>query len=97
MCIAIATEDLNILKKIPGVGPKMAGKIILELKDKITNDELVTSKGKTKATNNNAIEAISALKVLGYKQVDINNYINNNNLDELSVEDIIKGFLKSVK
>ena len=30
MCIAIATEDVALLKQIPGIGPKMAQKIIFE-------------------------------------------------------------------
>lgn len=54
---AIKTEDINTLKKLPGLGPKTVSRIILELKDKI---EVNLNK------NKNWEDAISGLVVLGY-------------------------------
>ena len=98
MCIAIATENVSELKKVPGIGPKMAQKIIFELKDKIVKEqmlELGSAKTTTKnIVNNNANEAITALQVLGYTQKEIKEVIEKLDIQDDSVEDIIKKVLK---
>lgn len=98
MCIAIATDNVSELKKVPGIGPKMAQKIIFELKDKIikdqmlnTNKELNSSK---KIVNENISEAMTALQVLGYQPKEIKELIEKLDIENDSVEDIIKKFLK---
>ena len=93
VCVAIANEDTTMLSKIPGVGPKTAARIILELKDKILKDDTIkiskiTSKVKT--TNVSENEAILALKVLGYSSTQINDAINEIDTQGLKVEEIIK-------
>ena len=95
ICIAIATENVNELKKAPGVGPKMAQKIIFELKDKIVKEQMSSIKGNTKITiNNNVNEAITALQVLGYTQKEIKEIIDVLDVKDDSVEDIIRKLLK---
>ena len=39
--LAILSNDVNSLKKIPGVGPKSAQRIILELKDKLKTEQAI--------------------------------------------------------
>ena len=39
--IAVITEDITTLKQIPGIGPKSAQRIILELKDKIKKEQQI--------------------------------------------------------
>ena len=90
---AIATDDVNVIKSAPGVGPKLAAKIIIELKDKISNDELVVKKNKV-IKDKNLDEAIIALKVLGYTDKDISESIDEIEIENKSVQDIIKAFLK---
>lgn len=100
MCIAIATDDVIGLKKIPGIGPKMAQKIIFELKDKILKDEIEGLKGKkeeVKKQNVNIKEASIALQVLGYTERDIKEVISNLDLEDDSVEDIIVKVLKQMQ
>ena len=41
VCVSIANEDSSFLSKIPGIGPKTAARIILELKDKILKDDSI--------------------------------------------------------
>lgn len=100
MCIAIATENVAALKKVPGIGPKMAQKIIFELKDKVIKEELVNVSQKVKqkaVVNPNIEEATTALQVLGYSKEQIKNVLNNLEVDNDSVEDIIKKVLKQMQ
>lgn len=90
---AIATDDVNVIKSAPGVGPKLAAKIIIELKDKITNDEMIVQKKKI-IKSKNLDEAIVALKVLGYSDKDIQSCIDEIEVEGRSTQEIIKSFLK---
>lgn len=67
---AIASEDVNILKSVKGIGTKTAQRIIVDLKDKIKlsdNDGAISTKS---ASSMPALgqEAISALVMLGFTQ-----------------------------
>lgn len=94
--LAVITDDVGKLKKLPGIGPKTAQRIILELKDKLkaiedTNkDELEEMLTKKEADGEKVSEAISALQVLGYTRKEIEKAFEKFDKTELSVEDIIK-------
>ncbi len=96
--LAVITNDTSKLIKIPGIGAKTAARIILELKDKLKNEQLLENESKENNQNiaNNEIveEAISALQVLGYNKKEIEKVMQNLNLDNLTIEDIIKQGLK---
>lgn len=96
MCTAIVTENVTLLKSIPGIGPKMAAKIIFELKDKISNDDIIKTAidDKKSANDENLKEAISALKVLGYSSKELSNIIKEEDFTGLTIENIIKKCLK---
>ncbi len=94
ICTAIVTENISLLKSVPGIGPKMAGKIIFELKDKIKTEDLIVKEKTGKVKNTNIDEAMSALAVLGYTSKELRDIADNNDFDDLSVEDIIKRSLK---
>lgn len=75
---AIMSENLAIFKKVPGVGPKTAQRIILDMQDKVAKLLNQTAKSATamqmqktvleaKSTNLATDDAISALIALGYK------------------------------
>jgi Holliday junction DNA helicase RuvA len=100
MCIAIATDNILVLKSIPGIGPKMAQKIIFELKDKILKEDIDKLKDKsTKRSiqNNDLSEAITALQVLGYAKRDVEEIISNLSIENDTVESIIKKALKQMQ
>lgn len=98
LCIAIATEDLASLKSVPGIGPKMAQKIIFELKDKVLKEQGGVVKAKEKKVNTENIdEAMTALEVLGYSQKQLKEVINKLDLKEDSVETIIRKVLKEMQ
>ncbi len=97
---AIIMEDDKHLCRAPGIGKKTAGRIILELKDKIKTDEI--SEGvdiqegfeNIAPSNSNAIgEALGALLALGYSEKEAESALKKVNRQE-SVENIIKECLR---
>ena len=100
VCLAIANEDSAVISKLPGIGAKTAARIILELKDKILKDGVV-SIDKTKSTKakSNAAEneAILALKVLGYSTSQITEALSEVDTVDKTVEQIIKSVLNAIK
>lgn len=96
--LAVISNDVAILKKVPGIGPKTAQRAILELKDKLKKDqEIAVAEGEDASSIEKVIkedekvsEAISALQVLGYSRSEIVEALQNVELTSLSVEDIIR-------
>ena len=89
--VAVITNDVKTITKASGVGPKMAQRVILELKDKMKTDELEIDMEDESddILSDNRSEAISALVVLGYSSNDAQKAIKG--IDgTLSVEEIIK-------
>lgn len=70
---AIENADAATLKKLPGIGAKTAGQIILDLKGKIVLSEPKKEKEEKKAKKTNPVylEVCDALLSLGFKQVEI--------------------------
>ena len=95
--LAIISEDISVLKSLPGIGTKSAQRMILELKDKMkTQDSIDTGSLPVKSAvkDDKKKDAIEALQVLGYTRKDIELAISNLDTNEMSVEDIIKNGLK---
>lgn len=97
---AIIMEDDKHLCRASGIGKKTAGRIILELKDKIKTDEVTEGvdiqQGFEEISQNNinAIgEALGALLALGYSEKEAESALKKVNKKE-SVENIIKECLK---
>lgn len=92
--IAIITNDEERLVKIPGLGKKTVQRMIIELKDKMKKVELEDVTGgeieNKVQTDDNIIEGIAALQVLGYNKKEIEKSLEKENLKGLSVEDIIR-------
>lgn len=95
--VAVVTNDVKTITKAAGVGPKLAQRIILELKDKMKADELEIdfSDDASELMSDNRGEAVSALVVLGYSANDAQKAVKNIDAS-LSVEDIIKKALSSL-
>lgn len=92
--LAVITNNTSKLVKIPGIGAKTAARIILELKDKLKTEQTITEENqhlKDAITEDNKLnEAISALQVLGYTKKESEKVVEEIDIDELSVEDLIK-------
>ena len=73
LSVALVTGDANALIKVPGIGKKTAQRLVLELKDKIDDDQL-TGTGATAApavaVAGVEAEAIAALMALGYSSAE---------------------------
>ena len=91
--LAVISDDVNRITKIPGIGKKTAQRLILELKDKLKSEEIEKNKEEIEKEikqTEGLHEAISALQVLGYSRREIDDAFENANLEGLSIEDIIK-------
>ncbi|ERI90369.1 Holliday junction DNA helicase RuvA [Clostridiales bacterium oral taxon 876 str. F0540] len=93
---AILTGDEKTLTKAPGIGKKTAQRIILELKDKLKNDEFIKGfdiNESNESFNRNVSEALEALISLGYSEKEAEKALEKVNQQE-SIETIIKNSLK---
>ena len=93
--MAIISNNIALLKKIPGIGPKTAQRIILELQDKLKSEQALTSQEKQeeiKVLNNseNVDEAMQALQILGYNKKEIEKAFEKIANTDVSVEELIK-------
>ncbi len=66
LMIAVLSSDAKKISRTPGVGPKLAQRMILELKDKIKDDEVETVIASPSSVPQGSSEAVNALLVLGY-------------------------------
>jgi Holliday junction DNA helicase RuvA len=70
-CAAVANRDLNVIKRISGIGPKTAERLVIELRDKIGKlaPAISSAAGKTipDAVSAAAEDALLALEQLGFK------------------------------
>ncbi|HIE64796.1 MAG: Holliday junction branch migration protein RuvA [Nitrospira sp.] len=104
---AIRNGNVQRLRAIPGVGPKMAGRLALELKEKVSSlysDHSGIVLETTTPGNKVSEDALSALMNLGYHRTEARRVIENivqreeaqNNGDIDSVEGLIKLALKGL-
>ncbi|MBV7275314.1 Holliday junction branch migration protein RuvA [Clostridiaceae bacterium UIB06] len=93
---AILSGDEKTIIKAPGIGKKMAQRIILELKDKIKTDELVSIENmedNIEEKKENVSEALEALVALGYSEKEAQKALEAVDKRD-SLESIIKNSLK---
>ena len=90
--LAVITNEVNTLKKLPGIGSKTAQRIILELKDKIKTEEAmdisINEKEQEKEMKEDFEELVQALQVLGYRRYEINQILPK--VKAINLEDRIK-------
>jgi holliday junction DNA helicase RuvA len=99
---AIRDDDYDVLSSVPGIGKKSAGRLALELKDKIEKISLVADMMPTKSTqpaSRLADDALSALVNLGYKATDVKDVLKQvlaARNGETPLPDLIRAALKEL-
>ena len=102
--LAVLADDDKAIAKAPGIGPKTAKKLILELKDKFhLEDALEEIAAPVKAVshgsevNDAAMEAVQALTALGYSNSDALKAVRMADTKEMTnTEEILKAALKQL-
>ncbi|MDJ0918609.1 MAG: Holliday junction branch migration protein RuvA [Woeseiaceae bacterium] len=90
----IEYEDSAMLVKVPGIGKKTAERLIIEMRDKISQAPKLVAKSPEQRVANAKTEAVDALIALGYKPREVNKLIESLDVDNLSAEDIIRSALR---
>ena len=102
LALAIMNNDVKALTVAPGIGKKIAQRVILELKDKIAREmdsseiTLPTVSVPAAAENGNVNDALTALTVLGYSSAEVAPILKQMDLTGMNAEQIIKSVLKSM-
>ncbi|MGI6092179.1 MAG: Holliday junction branch migration protein RuvA [Veillonellaceae bacterium] len=101
-CLAIASKNLTLLTKMPGVGKKTAERLILELKDKLGNIECESDNEPTTVVEepnpcDQVIdEAREVLLALGYSPSEINPVLSKVYRASQATEETVRLALKEV-
>ena len=102
LAMSIITGDEKALTVAPGIGKKIAQRIILELKDKLAKGQIAAGgesyggSGVTVIPENKSSEAAAALAVLGYSQSEIHTALRGIDMERLALEEIIRQALKKM-
>ena len=103
--MAIISGDSKAISKAPGVGSKSAQKIILELKDKFDNEDILgtaagfSDGGAQASANNSAVnDAVETLVALGYGKSQALKAVSSVEIkDSYEAGDIVSLALKNIK
>jgi len=95
----ILSKNVDLIRRIPGVGKKLAERMIVELKDKLEENEFDNLKTAGTFENEKISEVRQALKALGYNVREIDKVIEKINIEDsknMRTEEILKLALKEV-
>ena len=101
--VAIIAQDSKTLSKVPGIGSKTAARIILDLKDKVTGEDILglvnSSADKKTASPQSSVrnEALEALTALGYSSSEAMRAVNKIEITEdMSPDDLVRQALINI-
>lgn len=101
--MAVASGDAKTISRAPGVGPKTAQRIILDLKDKIRPEDLLAGgleeslavPEEISGVGQAGKEAVEALTALGYSAAEAAGAVKKVKItEEMTAEDVLKGALR---
>ena len=104
LILAIVTGDAKSIARAPGVGPKTAQRVILDLKDKVSLEDAVPAglsrpaSAAVPADQGAAREAMEALVQLGYSPAEAGKAVRSvENADAMDSEALLKAALKQFR
>jgi Holliday junction DNA helicase RuvA len=86
----VASKDVGLLKRVPGIGPKAAGRILVELADFIMDGSVSEDGGVSSERH----EAMMALESLGFKKEAIRKALSEESGD---TAELVKKALKKLQ
>ena len=104
LALAILTEDVKTLTLAPGIGKKIAQRIVLELRDKLAKEQPemdwtpvnVAVPGGEPIQGDKLSEAGAALAVLGYSPAEVQMALKGVDAEHMTVEELIKAGLRNM-
>lgn len=103
LALSIITGDEKMLMQAPGIGKKIAQRIVLELRDKMSKEQLETASSVSPVAVaaasggvNHTQEAVAALMVLGYSQAEALQAMEGLDAAQMEAEEIIRQCLKKL-
>ncbi len=102
LALAVMSDDVKALTVAPGIGKKIAQRVILELKDKLAKDTGITNSGPLvmPAAQTDAggamNDALAALAMLGYSSAETAPVLKQIDTAGMTAEQIIKAVLKKM-
>ena len=104
LILAVVTNDAKAIARAPGIGPKTAQRVILDLKDKVSLEDAVPAgmAGKAaapvSAERGAAMEAMEALVQLGYSPAEAGKAVRSvGNAENMDSEALLKAALKQFR
>jgi len=94
--LCVQDNDAAALVRLPGVGKKTAERLIVELRDKLKDQDVDASSGgsaglaSAPTSNSPVADAVSALVALGYKAAEASKMVRAVDTNDLPTEDIIR-------
>lgn len=96
LAIALVTEDVKAITRVKGIGQKTAKRMILELKEKVDNDELQSAMMPDLPVQADMThEAVQALMALGFSSVEASKAVRSVQDTPDSVEQLITAALRT--
>lgn len=95
----ITEREVDLLRRVPGIGKKLAERLIVELKDKLDEGKISGVYFKDYKENRKVGEIKQALKTLGYSNHEINDVLKKLNINDMmdkKTEEILKLILKEI-
>ena len=103
LALSIITGDEKMLMQAPGIGKKIAQRIVLELRDKMSKEQIETASASSPVAAaavsggvNHTQEAVAALMVLGYTQAEALHAMEGLDAAGMDAEEIIRQCLKKL-
>lgn len=96
LSLALVTGDASVLCRVPGIGKKLAQRLVLELKDKVDDSQLASSSAAVQPKSSGMeSEAIAALLALGFSAAEASKAVSAHAAEATSLDNLIYLSLKS--